>query len=196
VASTHQVAQSGKLLTAAFWHDPWFATLADEKRREKVLGTLFRALVRYAIDFGRVETMPDRSGLACWLLPGHPHFGTLGLVRRGIWPLPFQLGHRGFRRFMRYSNHVAALHHRWQPGPHWYLALLAVALDQQGRGVGSRLIESTLRLADQRGEPCYLETQNPRNVPLYQRHGFKVLEESATPEAGIHVWAMRREARR
>jgi len=65
--------------------------------------------------------------------------------------------------------------------PHWYLPWLAVAPALQGRGLGAQLLEHGLAIVDADGLPAFLETPNPRTVPLYERHGFKVI---ATPQAG------------
>ena len=61
--------------------------------------------------------------------------------------------------------------------PHWYLAILGVEPSQQGRGIGSSLLRHTLDSVDEQKLPAYLESSNPANVPLYQRHGFEVLDE-------------------
>ena len=65
--------------------------------------------------------------------------------------------------------------------PHWYLPWLAVAPPLQGRGLGAQLLEHGLAIVDADGLPAFLETPNPRTVPLYERFGFKVI---ATPQAG------------
>ena len=57
---------------------------------------------------------------------------------------------------------------------HWYLAWLAVRADRQGAGLGSRLLAPCLEIVDAGHLPTYLETPNPRSVPLYERHGFEV----------------------
>ncbi len=59
--------------------------------------------------------------------------------------------------------------------PHWYLAAVGVDPARQGEGLGSALIKAGLRLCDEQGLPAYLESSNPRNVPLYERHGFEVI---------------------
>lgn len=69
----------------------------------------------------------------------------------------------------------------------WYLAFLGAALP--GRGVGSALLE--YRLASITGSG-YTESSNPRNVPLYQRFGFEVLQEISLPEDGPTFWTMLR----
>jgi ribosomal protein S18 acetylase RimI-like enzyme len=59
--------------------------------------------------------------------------------------------------------------------PHWYLPLIGVDPAQQGKGHGSALLVHALRRCDEDGAPAYLESSNPKNIPLYQRHGFEVL---------------------
>ena len=58
---------------------------------------------------------------------------------------------------------------------HWYLALVGVDPAHQGSGLGSMLIQHGLRRCDQQGLPAYLESSNPRNTALYERHGFEVI---------------------
>ena len=59
--------------------------------------------------------------------------------------------------------------------PCWYLPLIGVDPTSQGRGYGSALLRYALEHVDRTGAPAYLESSNPRNVPLYERHGFEVL---------------------
>jgi len=59
--------------------------------------------------------------------------------------------------------------------PHWYLAMIGVDPARQGQGYGSAILKESLRRCDQDGVPAYLESSNPKNVPLYERHGFEVM---------------------
>ena len=63
------------------------------------------------------------------------------------------------------------------PVPHWYLPLIGVDLPYQGQGYGSALLRHTLEKCDREGMPAYLESSNPKNVPLYERHGFTLMGE-------------------
>jgi GNAT superfamily N-acetyltransferase len=65
--------------------------------------------------------------------------------------------------------------------PHWYLPWLAVDPSRQRAGLGSRLLARSLARVDGDHLPAYLETLNPRTIPLYGRHGFDVV---GTSEAG------------
>ena len=65
---------------------------------------------------------------------------------------------------------------RYHPNePHWYLPLMGVDPSQQNKGFGSALLQHTLIRVDRDNRLAYLESSNPRNIPLYNRHGFELL---------------------
>jgi GNAT superfamily N-acetyltransferase len=74
------------------------------------------------------------------------------------------------------------------------LAAIGVRPEQQGKGLGTALLEPGLDHTDRLGLPAYLESSNIRNVPLYERHGFEVTEEVELP-SGPPIWLMWRPAR-
>ena len=78
--------------------------------------------------------------------------------------------------------------------PHYYLAVLGVDPPAQGRGLGSTLLQPMLDRCDTEGVGAYLESSKERNVPFYERHGFRVREEVRFPR-GPAVWLMWREPR-
>ncbi len=68
--------------------------------------------------------------------------------------------------------------------PHWYLPLIGVDPAHQRKGCGGALMKHALEQCDRDHLPAYLESTNPRNVSLYQRHGFEALgtiQERASP---------------
>jgi ribosomal protein S18 acetylase RimI-like enzyme len=65
---------------------------------------------------------------------------------------------------------------RYHPSePHWYLPLMGVDPSQQGKGFGSALLQHTLIQCDRDRSLAYLESSNPRNILLYEKHGFELL---------------------
>lgn len=61
--------------------------------------------------------------------------------------------------------------------PHWYLPMIGVDPARQGGGIGSALMKYALVPCDRDGTIAYLESSNPKNIPLYERHGFEVIGE-------------------
>ena len=61
--------------------------------------------------------------------------------------------------------------------PHWYLPFIGVDPAAQGQGHGTALLRASLQAVDRTGLPAYLESTNPRNIPLYESFGFRVTGE-------------------
>ena len=76
---------------------------------------------------------------------------------------------------------------------HWYLPFIGVEPTQQGRGLGSLLLDWGLARADRDGLPAYLEASSPRNRALYERHGFVATAEVRAGDSPP-MWPMLRPA--
>ncbi len=76
--------------------------------------------------------------------------------------------------------------------PHLHLNVIGVLPERQGQGIGSLLLSHFCAYVDQLGQAAYLETDVPRNIRLYERFGFNVVEEA--PVLSIPNWFMWRDA--
>ena len=116
---------------------------------------------------GGAHVIGDHAGTALWLPPGvEPDGAALGeLMRTTASPQSMSDGMQVMRQME--SHHPRE--------PHWYLPLIGIDPKHQGKGLGSALIDHALKICDRDGALAYLESSNPRNVPLYQRHGFEIL---------------------
>ncbi len=56
---------------------------------------------------------------------------------------------------------------------HWHLPLIGVDPAAQGRKLGEQLLRPVLAQCDAEGVLAYLESSNPRNIPFYERLGFR-----------------------
>ena len=61
--------------------------------------------------------------------------------------------------------------------PFWHLTVIGVDPNAQGRGLGGALMRHAVARCDEEEALAYLESSNPRNISLYERHGFKKLGE-------------------
>ncbi|KAG2444266.1 hypothetical protein HXX76_001023 [Chlamydomonas incerta] len=62
-------------------------------------------------------------------------------------------------------------------GPYLYISVMGTRPDQQGRGLGSALLGFLCDRADGAGLPAYIEATSARNMALYRRFGFRLLQE-------------------
>jgi ribosomal protein S18 acetylase RimI-like enzyme len=93
------------------------------------------------------------------------------------------------------NSHLNALHRRHFPANGQYLALLGVQPAHQGQGHAKKLLESMLTRLDALGQAACLETENARNVGLYQKFGFQLLDQSPLTGSPVNCWVMMREPR-
>ena len=98
----------------------------------------------------------------------------------------------GLRRLLRFGQADALMRKRHLREPHWYLWVLGVDPEQQGRGFGSELLRALSARAEHDGVPCYLETDKPSSVQLYERHGYTVRDEAVVPRLDFRLWFMLR----
>ncbi len=167
-------------------------TVPDETRRRRACNSLYTSVLRYSLRFGEAYTTLDVEGAAGWLPPERPFPTFWKMVRAGMLGVPFAFGHVGFSRLQAMDQVAEAMHHRHAPGPHWYLWVIGVAPEHQGRGLAGRLMQPVLDNADARQLRCYLETHKESNVPVYERFGFRVVSREPVPGQPLTVWGMLR----
>ena len=116
----------------------------------------------------RAYCTDDYGGAALWFPPNvHPDEEGVGdVVERTVSP--------SVRGDLFVILEQMAKYHPSEP--HWYLPMIGVDPACRNRGYGSALMKHVLQQIDDDHSPEYLESSNPRNIPLYQRHGFEILE--------------------
>ena len=155
-------------LVLAFSADPAVRWLyPDPQQFAANFPTFVRAFAGKAFKQGSAYSIDGFSGAALWLPPDvHPDTEALaGLIQRSVSEHKLEEVLAVFERMDSY--HPAE--------PHWYLPLIGVLPSQQGRGYGSALMEYALIQCDRDQKLAYLESSNPRNITLHERHGFELL---------------------
>ena len=192
--SAEQGAEASRVLARAFHEDPAMKfILPDDNIRARRLPWLLSTAVRYGLLYGRIYTTAKLEGVAIWFDPRYAKVTLWRMARTGMLVAPAKLGLRAFGRFMNIMGYIENVQNTEMEGPHWYLAFIGVEPSHQGRGIGSSLLEPVEREASHNGVPCYLDTMNENNLPLYERHDFKVTHEGYVPKGGPKVWSMLRE---
>ncbi|MDO9223517.1 MAG: GNAT family N-acetyltransferase [Caulobacter sp.] len=130
-------------------------------------GRLASAMAGSAIAAGSAWIADDGAAAALWLAPGAEadRDAIIALVGEAVTP-----------ERQAVLGELGDLMDEFHPAePHWYLSMIGVDPSRQGQGLGAALLKAGLQRCDADGLPAYLESSSPRNVPLYERHGFEVM---------------------
>jgi len=183
------------VLARAFADDPVLIRFVTEPgRRAELLRSMFRMVLSHAVLKGEVYAVsPKMEGVAIWLPSGVPEITLWEALRGGGLTLLFKGGMEFMRKMKQDEDFAHQLRQRLAPTPHWYLAVLGVDPQFQGKGCASRLLKPMLARLDAEKLPAYLETSTEEYVPMYQHFGFKLLQEAMMPGSGTKMWVMLRE---
>lgn len=161
-----------RLVAKAFEHEQWVESVLGfgEEVPQKLTRLVSLMLRHQYLPHGAVDLALDGDelvGAALWSAPDGDKLTT----RLAMLPAYLRLLGPRLARAMR----IESMSSRMSPNfPHWYLSMLAVAPNQQGRGIGSVLLNYRLALLPE-DQPVYLEASSEGSARLYARHGFVTL---------------------
>lgn len=164
-------------IALAFASDPMMRwSFADPGRYFTIALDFIEAFGGKAFDHQCADQVGDCAGVALWLPPGvEPDHEAMGVIMEANIPPALMADGAGLMEQMQ----------RFHPEePHWYLPLIGVDPVRQHKGCGSALLQHALRRCDASHTPVYLESSNPVNVPLYERHGFRqigIIQQGSSP---------------
>ncbi|MBA2393537.1 MAG: GNAT family N-acetyltransferase [Ktedonobacteraceae bacterium] len=186
-----QIPLAIEILEQAFLDDPLDVyTEPDPVMRKSIFHWFFTQAVHADASTHSIYTTPGRpEGVAVWV---HPHAGEQ-TAQSDQEEMQQIFGPAAYERFVGTFSYFRRVHHEVMASPHWYLELLGVAPQYQGRRIGKALLIPVLQKADVEGLPCYLETFTAKNVPFYESSGFRVAQAGIEPRSQVPFWAMKRE---
>jgi ribosomal protein S18 acetylase RimI-like enzyme len=178
------------LVARAFHPQPltcWLLGKNDKalKRGQRLIELEFEKALPYHLTY----TTHGLHGAALW----HPPDKKLELRHDLIWSLNSAAA---IGLSLRTISHIItglrlALQEPKQS--HYYLAILGVDPEAQGKGIGSALIQAGLAICDKDKRPAYLVTDTESAVRFYKRHGFRVRNEIPASGSALILWSMWRD---
>ena len=174
----HEQAAAISTIVLAFATDPmtrWsWPNPADYLR---IMPQVTRAFGGAAFDHQSAFCTDGHEGVALWLPPGvSPDEDAMA----GLFEQSLDEGR--LQEMGTVFEQMAQFH---PTEPHWYLPLIAADPAHRGRGLGTALMEAAIERIDTDGRPAWLESSNPRNIPLYQRFGFEIVGEIRTASSPV-----------
>ena len=163
-------------LTLAFVRDPVMRWLyPDPHSYVSSFPGFARAFGEAAFAAGTTWVSDDWGGAALWFPSGVESDGE-AIAGHAFSTVP-EHKHEAMQSLVQELE----AHHPKEP--HWYLPIIGVDAAHQGKGIGAQLLQAALEQCDAEGLIAYLESTNPANVSLYQRHGFEIVGEIRAGDA-------------
>jgi len=193
-----QIGQAAAILGRAFQNDPLMLyAIPDAAERARMLPEFYIRMLRFGILAGEVYTTAGAMEAVALWLPPDVQWTRERVQAAGLHELSSVIGADAIARFREVVGHEAQARERDMTEPYWYLLLLGVEPALQGRGLGGELIAPMIQRAHREGVPCYVETENPRNVAFYRRHGFElIVDGQAAGSSGVRFWTFQQGAKR
>jgi GNAT superfamily N-acetyltransferase len=186
-ARADELGRLAAILARAFYDDPpirWVVN--DDRGRRKLLERSFDLYLRRLwFKQGECYITDNGVGAIVWELPGQWKVGVLDQLR--LLPSMARINGRLLPRVLRALAVVESNH---PVEPHYYLPLVGVEPEWQGRGLGAALMRPIVERCDDEKVPAYLEATSPRNRALYQRQGFEVTEQFSLGPGSPPLWRM------
>lgn len=170
---SNEIDEAADLLSKAFILTPFSAKVAggQSQKHRKMLKKGFKIMLE------------KKPGLKYVAKQNNKIVGVIRMTRwpdcqnstpRGIEKIPTLLFGRGSAlRLFKFRS----IWKKHDPNkPHWHIDPLGVLPEMQGKGIGSKLLTFFCDYIDSENAAAYHETDQEKNVRLYKKFGYKVVE--------------------
>ena len=163
------------VLSRAFYDDPYYVwIMPNSKKRLAQIHWWMTILLRYTFIYGSIHYTDDHKSVAMWVGPDKPIIDDVKILSLGLILYPLKVGLKNFLKVLDISGQWDKEHKKLNKR-HYYLMVIGVEPEFQGKGIGSRLMQVGLKKADDEKLVCYLETVTEEDVRFYKKHNFEVI---------------------
>jgi GNAT superfamily N-acetyltransferase len=184
-AGRDRVGLLASVFARAFVDDPMMRwSLVGTQEPRELLNQCFTYFLEIALELDLVWQTADANAAAVWIPPGSNEW------EEHPWSQPrlLELSEDGGRRYESFWDWIES---HIPDEPLWLLDSIAVDPEVQGQGYGRALIEAGLSRAAIAGCGAILSTGTERNISIYTKCGFHVLDHLDAPDGGPHIWFMK-----
>ena len=144
----------------------------DKKRVQRI-----RNLMDYSFEicylFGDVLLSDDKSGCALIVLPDKKKT-SLKSILLDVKLIFTCMGLSNVKKAMDRESKIKKFHPK---EPMYYLWFIGVDPKEQNKGIGTTLLKDVIKRAGLKNRSVYLETSTLKNIPWYEKFGFKIYNE-------------------
>ena len=170
------------ILEVSFKNDPQVNWYLEESRNRNKLNILIDYVFEETIRKGEIYLSEDNMAAALWNSDKKEKF-SLNYIFRNLSFL-FRIGIKSTIRILKMNNLAYSQYPKNRSYSH--LHLIGVLPEAQGKGLASSLMNPILAEKKANKIPVYLETANQKNVEIYKRKGFRVINTFQTENPTIY----------
>jgi ribosomal protein S18 acetylase RimI-like enzyme len=164
-----------------------------EAQRLVLINRLFEKCVSATDIYGGIIITPDNLGAVIWLPGKNFQLTLLHEIRSGMALIPLQVGIKSTLRLMNHDAVAEGWLRKNAAQSMGYIWNIGVLPDARGKGYSRLLIDQSMEQMRKLGlTECWLKTEDPKNVAIYQKLGFTLMNEMVVKSSGITSWAFRK----
>lgn len=184
--TTADLDRAAQILGAAFADYPWTNWCVAEDAHLERISSLQRVYLEHlALPHGSAFIDGTGNGVIAFLPPDAPAPAAEVSAR---------IAHLHGDRLDHLMTAEEQISRLPVPDDAWVLATIGTTPHSRGTGLGTALMKHGLTELDRAGHACWLDTSTERNLPLYQRFGFTVVDHLVLDGGDVPVWRMHRRA--
>lgn len=157
----------------------------DKKRIQRI-----RKLMEYSFEmcylFGEVFLSENKKGCVLIMLPDKKKT-TLKTIMLDVNLILSSIGLSNIKKALNRESKIKEFH---SDKLIYYLWYIGVDSKEQNKGIGSALMKGILQKSANKNRPIYLETSTLKNIPWYEKFGFKIYHEM---DFGYPLFFMKKE---
>jgi len=187
--NSFDLPKAASLCARAFFNDEldkYF--FPEESRRMSAQVLMYRYLLQG--NPRNIYTTSERMEGLMILEKPYTHSGAFSIADFFAGMSLLQIGFSSLKKMIHFQINATSIRKRLVRDPYWYLQLIAVAPEHQGRGFASRLLKPILLQAEKEKTPVFLETHNPQNIPIYKNFGFRVVDSIKMESANFYHYCL------
>jgi ribosomal protein S18 acetylase RimI-like enzyme len=132
-------------------------------------------------------------GTSIWSKPLSPKLENEKKSNKELF-LRTNMGEASLNTYLKITDFMSSQIESVVPSDAWYLSIIGILPEFQGKGLGADLIKPVLTKTDDLKVPTYLETFTPQNKAFYNRLGYQDVASFKEPVTNSMYWVMARGA--
>jgi ribosomal protein S18 acetylase RimI-like enzyme len=192
IPNKKDLKKAARVLTEAFKDYPLMQYfIPDANKRYKNLDAIWYTECIYAFRYGKIFAVENElKNFEAVIITIDEKISNFKMFLCGAMRIPLKLGSEFMKRQDQISKIQNSMEKKHAKFPHRYLWAIATLPQHQGKGYGSILVQHILEDLKKNNLPCYLETTKQKNIKIYEKLGFKLVESFQVPDCDITNHAM------